>query len=401
MRRKEVDEILTTMLEWRTEVSDLNITVDKPLQVETTGELVPVELEPNIAKLTPFQTEMIALNLVGGSRRLTEELLRTGSCDSSYTVHGKARFRVNIFSQRGNYSVVLRKLNTSIPTLQDLSMPPIFEQVAMEKTGLILVTGATGSGKSTTLAALLDRVNDTKSIHIITLEDPVEFVHPQKMATFNQREIGTDFDTFASGLRSALRQAPKVILVGEMRDRETVEIGLTAAETGHLVVSTLHTIDAGQTINRILGLFEQEEQEQIRLRLADTLRWVISQRLAPKIGGGRTALLEIMGSNLRIKDSVIHGEAEGKTFYEIIEASYTFGWRTFDQACLDAYDQELITEETALLYCTRKGPTSRGIDNIKKRRGQSTTDLSGLQMQFEEKRKKEAAASAPATLKLK
>ena len=401
MRRKEVDYILSTMLDAKEEVSDLNITVDKPFQVETTGELIPVEMEPHIEKLTPFQTEMIALNLVGGSRRLTEDLLRTGSCDSSYTVHGKARFRVNIFSQRGNYSVVLRKLNTTIPTLKDLSMPPIFEQVALEKTGLVLVTGATGSGKSTTLAALLDRVNDTKSVHVITLEDPVEFVHPQKMATFNQREIGTDFDSFASGLRSALRQAPKIILVGEMRDRETVEIGLSAAETGHLVVSTLHTIDAGQTINRILGMFEQEEQEQIRLRLADTLRWVISQRLAPKIGGGRTALLEIMGSNLRIRDSITHGESEGKTFYEIIEASYTFGWRTFDQACLDAYDQGLITEETALLYCTRKGPTSRGIDNIKKRRGEATTDLSGLQMRIDQMKKKEAASTGPATLKLK
>ena len=402
MRRKEVDTILSTMLDSQNDVSDLNITVDKPLQVETSGQLVPVEVEPKIASLTPFQTEMMALNLIGSSRRLTEELLRTGSCDSSYTVHGKARFRVNIFSQRGNYSVVLRKLNTQIPTLSQLSMPPIFEQVAMEKTGLVLVTGATGSGKSTTLAALLDRINDTKSIHIITLEDPVEFVHPQKQATFNQREMGTDFDNFASGLRSALRQAPKVILVGEMRDRETVEIGLSAAETGHLVVSTLHTIDAGQTINRILGLFEQEEQEQIRLRLADTLRWVVSQRLAPKVGGGRSALLEIMGSNLRIKDSIVHGEAEGKTFYEIIEANYTFGWRTFDQACLDAYEQGLITEETALLYCTKKGPTSRGIDNIKKRRGEMTTDLSGLQMRLDERKKEAAAAAAPqVTLKLK
>ena len=399
MRRKEVDYILGTMLGSNKDVSDLNITVDKPLQVESSGQLVPVAIEPPVEKLTPFQSEMLALNLVGGNRRLTEDLLRTGSCDSSYTVHGKARFRVNIFSQRGNYSVVLRKLNTVIPNLTDLNMPPIFEQVAKEKTGLILVTGATGSGKSTTLAALLNQINETKSIHIITLEDPVEFVHPQKQATFNQREMGTDFDSFASGLRAALRQAPKVILVGEMRDRETVEIGLSAAETGHLVVSTLHTIDAGQTINRILGMFEQEEQEQIRLRLADTLRWVVSQRLAPKMGGGRSALLEIMGSNLRIKDSIIQGEGEGKSFYEIIEASYTFGWRTFDQACLDAYEQGLITEETALLYCTKKGPTTRGIDNIKKRRGEMTSDVTNLQMRREEAKKE--MAPIPVTLKLK
>ncbi len=402
MRRNELDYILGTMLDSSKDVSDLNITVEKPLQVETSGQLVPVTIEPPVEKLTPFQTELIALNLVGGNRRLTEDLLRTGSCDSSYSLTGKARFRVNIFSQRGNYSVVLRKLNTRIPTLADLKLPEIFHQVAKEKTGLVLVTGATGSGKSTTLAALLNEINESKSIHVITLEDPVEFVHPQKKATFNQREMGTDFDAFSSGLRAALRQAPKVILVGEMRDRLTVEIGLSAAETGHLVVSTLHTIDAGQTINRILGMFEQEEQEQIRLRLADTVRWIISQRLAPKIGGGRHALLEIMGSNLRIKDSIVMGEGEGKSFYEIIDASYTFGWRTFDSACLEAFEQGLITEENALLYCTKKGPVTRGIDNIKKKRGEATTTLVNLTMKRgEEHGKKADAPPTPATLKLK
>lgn len=399
MRRKELDYVLSAMLDSNNDVSDLNITVDKPLQVESSGQLVAVPIQPNVEKLTPFQTEMLALNLVGGNRRLTEDLLRTGSCDSSYSVPGKARFRVNIFSQRGNYSIVLRKLNTRIPTVADLKLPEIFNQVAKEKTGLILVTGATGSGKSTTLAALLNQINESKSIHIITLEDPVEFVHPQKKATFNQREMGTDFDSFASGLRAALRQAPKVILVGEMRDRETVEIGLSAAETGHLVVSTLHTIDAGQTINRILGMFEQEEQEQIRLRLADTVRWVVSQRLAPKVGGGRQALLEIMGSNLRIRDSITMGEGEGKSFYEIIEANYTFGWRTFDQACLDAYDNGQITEETALLYCSKKGPVTRGIDNIKKKRGEMTTSLQNLSLKKEEVKKD--MPPIPATLKLK
>jgi twitching motility protein PilT len=399
MRRKELDYVLSTMLDSNGDVSDLNITVDKPLQVETSGQLVPIAFRPSIEKLTPFQTEQMALNLMSGSRRLIEDLLRTGSCDCSHSVPGKARFRVNIFSQRGNYSVVLRKLNTRIPTLNDLKMPPIFEEVAKEKTGLILVTGATGSGKSKTLAALLNQINESKSIHIITLEDPVEFVHSQKKATFNQREMGTDFDNFASGLRAALRQAPKVILVGEMRDRETVEIGLSAAETGHLVVSTLHTIDAGQTINRILGMFEQEEQEQIRLRLADTIRWIVSQRLAPKIGGGRQALLEIMGSNLRIRDSIIMGEGEGKTFYEITEANYTFGWRTFDQACLDGFEQGLLTEESALLYCSKRGPTTRGIDNIKKKRGETTTTLANLHMRKDEGLKN--AAPLPAMLKLK
>lgn len=399
MRRPELDYILGTMLDSNKDVSDLNVTVEKPLQVESSGQLVPVTIDPPVEKLTPFQTEMIALNLVGGARRLTEDLLRTGSCDSSYYVPGKARFRVNIFSQRGNYSVVLRKLNTKIPTLTEMKLPEIFLSMAKEKTGLLLVTGATGSGKSTTLAALLNEINESKSIHVITLEDPVEFVHPQKKATFNQREMGTDFDSFASGLRAALRQAPKVILVGEMRDRETVEIGLSAAETGHLVVSTLHTIDAGQTINRILGMFEQEEQEQIRLRLADTLRWVVSQRLAPRIGGGRVALLEIMGSNLRIKDSIIQGEGEGRSFYEIIESNYTFGWRNFDQAVLDAYDQGLLSEENALLYCSKKGPTTRGIDNIKKKRGELTTNINNLQMKKDEIKKE--MPPIPSSLKIK
>src|SRR5438128_6059059 len=380
MTKAELDYILGTMLDSNNKGSDVNIKVNKPLQVESSGELVSVEVHPSIEKLTPFQTETIALNIINRNRRLTEDLIRSGSCDCSYSLGQKARFRVNIFTQRGHYSTILRKLSTEIPSVDQLNLPPVFHTIAREKTGLVLVTGATGSGKSTTLAALLNELNETKSIHIVTLEDPVEFVHPQKKATFNQREMGNDFSTFAAGLRAALRQAPKVILVGEMRDRETVEIGLSAAETGHLVLSTLHTIDAGQTINRILGMFEQEEQEQIRMRLSDTLRWVISQRLAPKVGGGRCALLEIMGSNLRTKESIIMGESEGKSFFEIIEASYTFGWHTFDQACLDAFDQGLITEETAMLYCTKRGPVTRGLDNIKKKRGEMTTTLTNLQM---------------------
>lgn len=227
-------------------------------------------------------------------------------------------------------------------------------------------------------------------------------MHSQKRATFNQREMGNDFSTFATGLRAALRQAPKIILVGEMRDRETVEIGLSAAETGHLVLSTLHTIDAGQTINRILGMFEQEEQEQVRYRLADTLRWVVSQRLAPKMGGGRHALLEIMGANLRTRESIVLGESEGRSFYEIIESSYPFGWRNFDQACLEAVDQGIISEETALLYCTKRGVVSRGIDNMKKKRGESTTTMPNLKMKkAEEEAKKSDTPPIPATLKLK
>jgi len=399
MRRPELDSILTTMLDSQEEVSDLLFTVNRPFQVESIGELKPVTTDPPIEKLTPFQSETIALNLVGENLWHIEDLLRRGSCDSSYALSDKARFRVNVFSQRGHYSIVCRKLNTVIPSLESLQLPEAVKLLPHEKTGLVLVTGATGSGKSTTLAAVLHEINRTKPVHVITLEDPVEYVHPHNCATFNQRELGIDFDTFASGLRAALRQAPKVILVGEMRDRETVSIALSAAETGHLVLSTLHTIDAGQTINRILGMFEIEEQEQIRARLADTLRWIVSQRLVPQIGGGRHAVLEIMGSSLRTQESIRLGESEGKSFYEIIEASQPFGWRTFDYSCLEAYEQGKIAEETALLYCTKRGQVTRGIDNIRKARGESTTTMASLRMKSGESG--HAGPPVPKTLKIK
>jgi len=388
MTKAELDYILGSMLDSQKNVSDLNITADKPLQVEASGELTAVSIEPPIDRLTPFQTETIALNIINRNRRLTEDLIKTGSCDCSYSLGQKARFRVNIFSQRGHYSVILRKLSTEMPSIDQLNLPPVFHTITKEKTGLVLVTGATGSGKSTTLAAVLNELNETKSIHIVTLEDPVEFVHPQKKATFNQREMGNDFSTFAAGLRASLRQAPKVILVGEMRDRETVEIGMSAAETGHLVLSTLHTINAGQTINRIVGMFDQSEEKQLRVRLSETLRWIVSQRLLPKIGGGRVAALEIMGTNLRVKDTIEHGESEGKTFYEIIEAAATYGWKSFDMAMMELYEHGLITEETALLYCTNKGVVSRGIDRLKKTRGETTSDLRGLTIDAEYRKRK-------------
>lgn len=381
MRQPEIDYWIASMLETYENVSDLNITVGKPLQVESSGQLAPVRVEPEVAELTPFQAEVFALNVIGGNKRLLQDLASTGSCDLSYWLGRKARFRVNVFSQKTNLSTVLRKLETEIPTIQKLNLPPVFNKMAEERNGMILVTGATGSGKSTTLAALLNKINDEKSVHIVTLEDPIEFVHPHRVATFNQRELGNDFDSFASGLRAALRQAPKVILVGEMRDRETMEIGLSASETGHLVLSTLHTVDAGQTINRILGMFEQEEQEQIRNRLVDTIRWIVCQRLLPKKGGDRVAALEIMGMNLRVKDVILNGESEGKTFYEIVESGSAMSMQTFDQHILDLYDQDLITEETAMGYCTRKSALGRGLDKLKAARGESTTGITGLAME--------------------
>ena len=398
MRRPELDQILTTMLASQPEVSDLLFTSDRPPQVEAYGELKPVVLDPPIAKLTPFQIEIIALNIIGDNLWQIEDLLRHGSCDASYALSDQARFRVNVFSQRGNYSIVCRQLNAVIPTLEQLKFPPVLKELPREKTGLVLVTGATGSGKSTTLAAVLNEINRTKPVHIVTLEDPVEYLHAHDKATFNQRELGIDFDSYSNGLRAALRQAPKVILVGEMRDQDTVKIALSAAETGHLVLSTLHTINAGETVNRILGMFEPEEQEQIRIRLADSLRWVVSQRLAPKTSGGRFALLEIMGTNLRTQEAIRLGESEGKTFYEIIEASYPFGWRSFDHACFEAFEQGLITEENALLYCTKRSVVSRAIDNLKKNRGEVTSTVGSLRMRSGSHG---GTSDAPPTLKIK
>src|SRR5205085_9309731 len=296
----------------------------------------------------------------GGNEVALRTLKDQGAADFSYAIPNCARFRVNVFKQRGTFAIVMRVIANKIPSLAELKLPTRLAEIAALKNGIVLVTGPTGSGKSSTLAAIIDLINESRAEHILTIEDPIEFLHQHKKGTIHQRELHSDTPTFALALRAALRQAPKVILVGEMRDRETVEIALSAAETGHLVFSTLHTIDSGQTINRILGLFEPDEQEQVRYRLADTLRWVISQRLVPKIGGGRHPLVEVMGSNLRTKESILLRDSEGKSFYEIIEASQTFGWRTFDHSCLEAYKRGIITEEAAVLFASKRGHVTRG-----------------------------------------
>jgi len=373
MKKQEIDLILTRMLDAHKNVSDLNLTVGKPFQVESDGELASVKMRPTLKELTPFQTEIFALNLINNDRRLTENLLSQGSCDLSYSLPGKARFRVNAFSQSGYHSIVLRKLESKIPTIEELNLPDAMYKISQERNGIVFITGATGSGKTTSLAAILNEINEKKSVHVVTLEDPVEYQHPHKKSTFNQRELGIDFDTYANGLRAALRQAPKVILVGEMRDRETVEIGLNAAETGHLVLTTLHTIDAGSTINRILGMFHIEEEHQVRIRLSDSVRWAVSQRLLPKIGGGRVATFEIMGANLRVQDVILNGESEGKTFYNIMQDGSAFGMTTFDNHIIGLYEQGLITRDMAISFSSRKGVVGRGIDLIDSARGKTTT----------------------------
>jgi twitching motility protein PilT len=381
MRQAEIDYWISCMVQTHGKVSDLNITVGKPLQVEVSGVLRPVPVMPPVRELTPFQAEVFALNLIGGDKRLLYQLVSTGSCDLSYFLERRVRFRVNIFSQKKNFSIVLRRLESAIPTISNLKLAPVFNKMAGEKNGLILVTGATGTGKTTTLAAILNKINEEQAVHIITLEDPVEYVHPHKKATFNQRELGADFDNYLNGLRAALRQAPKVILVGEMRDRETMEIALAAAETGHLVLSTVHTVDAGQTINRIIGMFEQEEEAQIRNRLADMMRWIVCQRLLPGEGGGRQAAFEIMSTSMRVKEIILDGESEEKTFYNVIKDGQHSGMQTFDQNILQLFEQGLVSEKTALAYCSHRSEISRGIDQIKATRGETTTSISGLGME--------------------
>ena len=278
--------------------------------------------------------------------------------------------------------MVMRRLQAQVPSLESLQLPPVFQEVIQEKNGLIFVTGGTGSGKTTTLAAMLNEINQTSEVHIVTLEDPIEFLHPHLKATFSQRELGRDFYTFPAGLRAALRQAPKIILVGEIRDRETMDIALTAGETGHVVFSTLHTISAGQTINRILGMFNRDEEQQVRERLVGTLRYVISQRLVPKKDGGRLLVTELMGSSLRTREAISLGENENRRLSDIIEAGNTAGWHSFEQSLIKAYEEDLITEETAILYCINKSSMRQRVDTVNKRR-ETTHTPSTLKMRVE------------------
>ncbi len=361
-------------------ISDLLFAVGRPPIIEEHGVLEEFPVESETGVLDSTQIGQIADHLMGDDQRLKDEFATYGSCDCSYALTNLARFRVNIFKQNGRQAIVMRKLQTEIPTLEQLGLPPIFKEMIKEKNGIIFVTGATGSGKTTTLAAMLNELNMSQKIHILTLEDPIEFLHPHKQALFNQRQLGRDFPDFATGLRAALRQAPKVILVGEIRDRATMEIAMTASETGHIVFTTMHTINAGQTINRVLGMFSKDEEQQLRQRLADTVRYVVSQRLVTKAGGGRLLVQEIMGSSLRTRETLLYGEGENRTFQEIIEAGDTQGWHTFDQSLLKAYKADLVTDETALIFCAHKNKMRRDIDMVKKLRNRTFEEPSGLRM---------------------
>jgi twitching motility protein PilT len=351
MKNFNLDAILEAMLRVSERVSDLNFSVGRPPQVEIDGELVPVNF-PGLPRLTPFQTELIALHLLRGERELTRLLVENGSVDLSYSIPQRTRFRVNVFSQRGTYAIVLRVIPEGIPTLEQLGLPDELHNVSRLKNGVVLVTGPTGSGKSTTLAAIINEINHSHAYHIVTIEDPVEYMHKHVKSTVNQREVGSDTKSFALALRAALRQAPKVILIGEMRDVETIEIALEAAETGHLVLSTLHTIDAAKTIDRIIGVFPKDQEQQIRTRFSQSFRYVVSQRLVPKLGGGRVAVLEILKSSMRTREYVLRGETEGRSLTDAMHDGQVDGMRTFDDELEKLVYARSISNETALLYAT-------------------------------------------------
>ncbi|MEA3012997.1 MAG: twitching motility protein PilT [Sphingomonadales bacterium] len=352
MKYFDLPPVIEQMLQVSEDISDLNFSVGQAPQVEVNGRLRPVQ-PLGLQKLTPYQTEIIAMTLLHGNPDAAHRLAHTGSADLSYSLPSRMRFRVNIFQQRGTYAIVMRVIPTGIPTLEALSLPPQLSEVAELRNGIVLVTGPTGSGKSTTLAAVIDVINQQQHYHIVTIEDPIEFLHAHKNSTINQREVGSDAKDFPSALRAALRQAPKVILIGEMRDYETTEIALEAAETGHLVLSTLHTIDASKTIDRIIGLYPKNEEQVIRTRLAQTFRYIVSQRLIPRADGrGRVAAVEVLKSTPRTREYIAAGESDGKSLLDAMRDGRLDGMQDFDTVLKGMIETETVTLEDGLSFAT-------------------------------------------------
>jgi twitching motility protein PilT len=352
MKYFDLPPVIEQMLMVSDEISDLNFSVGQAPQVEINGRLTPVQ-PLGLQKLTPYQTEIIAMTLMRGNPDAAQRLAHTGSTDISYSLPSRMRFRVNIFQQRGTYSVVMRVIPTEIPTLENLNLPPQLADIAELRNGVVLVTGPTGSGKSTTLAAVIDLINEKQHYHIVTIEDPIEFLHAHKNSTINQREIGTDAKDFSSALRAALRQAPKVILIGEMRDYETTEIALEAAETGHLVLSSLHTIDAAKTVDRIIGLYPKNEEPVIRARLAQTFRYIVSQRLIPRADGqGRVAAVEMLKSTPRTREYISAGESDGKSLLDAMRDGGLDGMQDFDTVIKGMIEAGVVTLEDGLSFAT-------------------------------------------------
>ncbi len=344
--------VLRQMLRASDRVSDLIFSPGRPPQIELNGKLQPVEI-PGLDKLTPAHTSGIAKVIIGNHQNAAESLEKNGSADVSFSVPGEARFRVNIFKQRGSHAIVMRVIPTRSPSFEDFYLPTQLKEIAEIKNGVVLVTGPTGSGKSSTLAAIIDLINQTKYYHIVTIEDPIEFLHSHKNSTIHQRELHSDTPSFAIALRAALRQAPKVILVGEMRDRETIEVALEAAETGHLVLSTLHTIDAPKTVDRIIGVFPKNEEQAIRTRIAQSFRYIISQRLIPRADlTGRVAAIEILKSTMRTREYIERGESEGKSLTDAMEQGELDGMQTFDGVLEKMVRDGILTQEGAMPYAT-------------------------------------------------
>jgi twitching motility protein PilT len=347
--------IIATMLRAAPKISDLIFSPGRAPQVEVNGELVQLKI-PGVGMLKPDDTARIANDLMGRSKHALEKLKEEGSCDISYSVPTLSRFRVNIFTQRGSCGIVMRVIPTDVPDFKSLNLPPELNEAAKLRPGIVLVTGPTGSGKSSTLAAFVDKINQTKACHVITIEDPIEFLHQHKLATIHQRELHTDCPSFALALRAALRQAPKLILVGEMRDKQTIEVALEAAETGHMVYSTLHTIDASKTVERIIGVFPLEEQNAIRGRLAKSFRYIVSQRLIPRLDGtGRVAAFEILKATIRTREYVQKGESEGKSLLDAMRDAEGGEMQCFDDEIEKMIRAGVIDMEMGLSFCTNMG----------------------------------------------
>jgi len=347
-------EILRTMLAVSDKVSDLIFSPGRPPQVELIGKLTPVAVA-GLERLLPQHTTAIGKLLIGQNELALRSLEQTGSADVSYSLAGVSRFRVNVFKQRGTTAIVMRVIPNGIPSFEDLRLPEHLKEIASLKNGIVLVTGPTGSGKSSTLAAIIDVINQFHAYHIVTIEDPIEFLHPHKLSTVHQREIGSDTDTFAHALRAALRQAPKVILVGEMRDLETVEVALEAAETGHLVFSTLHTTDAAKTVERIIGIFPKAQEQIIRMRLSASFRYILSQRLMPRADGkGRVAAIEILKSTMRTREYIEKGESDGKSLLDAMRQGDMDGMQDFDTVIETLIREGAVSEHDGLMYSTNR-----------------------------------------------
>src|SRR5829696_8332526 len=357
--------VLREMLRASDKVSDLIFSPGRPPQIELAGKLVPVRIA-GLEKLLPAHTAGISKLIIGNQQTALDSLEKTGSADLSFSVPGDARFRVNIFKQRGTHAIIMRVIPMRTPRFSDFNLPEQLKEIVELKNGIVLVTGPTGSGKSSTLAAIIDLINETHYYHIVTIEDPIEFLHTHKNSTIHQRELHSDTPSFSIALRAALRQAPKVILVGEMRDRETIEVALEAAETGHLVLSTLHTIDASKTVDRIIGVFPKNEEKVIRTRIAQSFRFIVSQRLIPLSDGkGRVAAIEILKSTMRTREYVEKGEADGKSLIDAMEQGDQDGMQTFDTVIEQLIRDGVVSIEGALPYASNQNNLLLKISDLK------------------------------------